>query len=141
MIAGLGPLSGRVLKDRWRRTGWAPTLQMMPLALLGAILAVSVTLSLSGPPSRAVPLVKADPVQVAAAPPKPLKPMQRLFTVTSETAQLRTGPNEVFEVLATLARGDRVTSLEADPSGAWLRVMRSDGTVGFIAAAQVRPAD
>jgi hypothetical protein len=108
---------------------------MMPLALLGAVVATGVTLSLPTP-AMTKPSSKPAPA-VVQAPPKP----QRTFKVVAETAPMRTGPNEIFELVATLTRGDRVTSLEADPTGTWLRVMRPDGTAGFIATAQLGPAE
>ena len=134
MVASFTPPPTRVLKDRWSQPGWAPTLQMLPLALFGAIVAGSITLSL--PHSLFTMPRPAAPAVIETAP-TPAKSPLRSFSVTSETAALRTGPNEVFEVVATLSRGDKVTSLEIDPGGAWLRVAQPDGTVGFLPTAQL----
>jgi curved DNA-binding protein CbpA len=137
LIAALGPPGGRVLRDRWARPGWSPSLQVAPLALLAGAIAMSITIALRQPPPPA-------PRPVAKVVPPPVLPpvkILRVFAVAAETAPLRTGPNDAFEVIASLARGTRVTSLETDPGGAWLRVVLDDGRTGFIAADQLGPAD
>jgi hypothetical protein len=141
MIAEFKPPPTRLLKDRWGRPGWAPMAQMMPLALLVAIVAGTTTVNLRThalhKPKHPVSAPTAPAPAAAKATPKSAP---RIFKVSAESATLRTGPNDVFEPVALLKRGERVTSLEADPGGAWLRVMCGDGTVGFISTAQLAAA-
>ncbi len=135
MIAGIGLPTGRVLKDRWAQPGWAPTIQLLPLALFGAILAMSTTIALrtSGPPTPIA--VKPAPTVVETL---TLKLPPQKFNVVADGAVLRNGPGDVFDVVAMLDKGDQVTAFETDPSGAWVRVTLDDGrTMGFVASASL----
>jgi curved DNA-binding protein CbpA len=152
LLVQLGPGTGRVLKDRWSRPGWAPMLQVMPLALIVGILAATVWLSI--PSSHSAPL---RPVaQAAVARPKPAPPPVReakpresaagedasarqAYFVAMDQAPLRTGPAETFHIVSSLKFGTPVTALEVDPRGDWVRVALDDGSTGFVALVHLRP--
>ena len=134
MIATIGLPTGRVLKDRWSQPGWAPTIQILPLALVGAIIAMSATIAIRTPGPSTPVAVKPAPAVVETL---ELKPAPTAFNVVSEVAVLRTGPSDVFEVVTTLAKGDQVIALETDPTGAWMRVSLEDGRMGFVASANL----
>jgi hypothetical protein len=146
MIAEFNPPPTRVLKDRWSRPGWAPMAQMLPLALLVAVVVGTTTVNLrthalhKAKHPASAPTVSAPAATKTAPKSAPRISTSRIFKVSAESATLRTGPNDIFEPVALLKRGERVTSLEADPGGAWLRVVCDDGTVGFISTAQLAAA-
>jgi hypothetical protein len=130
MIAALGPPSGRVLKDRWSRPGWAPMVQILPLAIGVAAAAGTLTMSLRAPSPR--------PSGVETVPPTVLAP-SRSYDVIGAAVVLRSGPSEVFEPIADLRKGARVIALEPDATGPWLRVALPDGTIGFLPTAELAP--
>ena len=47
MVASFSPPPTRVLKDRWSRPGWAPMVQILPLAVFGAMIAAAATFAAS----------------------------------------------------------------------------------------------
>jgi uncharacterized protein YgiM (DUF1202 family) len=134
MIAAIGLPTGRVLKDRWSQPGWAPTIQILPIALVGAIVAMSATIAVRTP-DASIPAAKPAAALVETP------PAAKAFNITSEIAVLRTGPADAFEVVTTLTKGEQVIPLENDPSGAWMRVLLGDGRTGFVTASSVGPAN
>ncbi|TAL00999.1 MAG: hypothetical protein EPO08_11790 [Rhodospirillaceae bacterium] len=141
LLAALGPGSGRVLKDRWTRPGWAPMVQALPLALVVGIIAGAVTIAL---PQSAPAHHKAIPQLIAVKETPPVRSIEspaprQTYIVATETAAVRTGPANTFQVLTTLRHGATVTALEVDPRGDWLRVVLLDGSTGFIALGELQP--
>jgi curved DNA-binding protein CbpA len=147
LVASLGPNTGRVLKDRWAKSGWAPIAQVLPLAVIIGVFSGVVALTLPNPFERrrhAPQFVQPHappPVQT----PRPAVPepgrARQMYTVTVDGAEVRTGPAESFHVIAKLKHGTKVTALEVDPRGDWLRASMPDGTTGFIALTELRPAE
>ena len=144
LLTELGPGTGRVLKDRWAKPGWAPMVQILPLALTVGLIAAVVTLFLPRIGTayhRATPAIvthKEAPAPVARARETPAP--QQTYVVAMDKATVRTGPANGFQEQTYLKRGANVTAIEVDPRGDWLRVILPDGTTGFIALADLRPA-
>ncbi len=63
----------------------------------------------------------------------------RVFSVTANSASLRTGPGANYQLVAVLTQGTIVLATEVDPGGEWLRIMTADGTAGFIQLEQLSP--
>lgn len=144
--AFLQPLSGysRSIKDRWAKPGWAPMLQVLPLAIIVAALSTLLTFSTPAPLTTLVTDFFAR--VTAPAPPTPLPDItvvERVYSVTREGAALRTGPGESYQLAAVLKSGALVLAKEVAPDGIWLRVETSDGSPGFISmqdlTADVKP--
>jgi len=80
----LGPGTGRVLKDRWSRPGWAPMLQVFPLALIVGILAATVSLSIPASypqPHKPVAHIAAPKIMPA---PQPATLARQVYSVAVE---------------------------------------------------------
>lgn len=54
------------------------------------------------------------------------------LTITGNTLRVRTGPGTNYEVVTSLAKGDKVTKLGQD--GEWYRIQTSDGKTGYISS-------
>lgn len=52
------------------------------------------------------------------------------LTVTGNTLRVRSGPGTNYEVVSSLAKGDKVTKLGQE--GDWYRIQTSDGKTGYI---------
>ena len=103
------------------------------------ILAGLVTMALPSAPPLHVNHSVARPSQ-AVGRPHPAPHSHQTYAVTVEHAAVRTGPAQTFEIEALLARGTKVTALEVDPRGDWLRVSLADGMTGFVSLTELRPA-
>jgi hypothetical protein len=143
LTATFGPSSGRVLRDRWARAGWAPMVQVLPLALIVGFLAATGYVSFNTPriaPPKVAPVAQAITAKPKPAPaPKPETPPRQVYTIAVEKAALHTGPAETFKTITMLKFGTAVTALEIDPRGEWVRVALGDGSTGFVAFEQLRP--
>ena len=53
--------------------------------------------------------------------------------VTSETLNVRSGPDTQFEAVARLARGDALTVVGQSDGCAWLKVLTAQGSLGWVA--------
>jgi len=149
LLLSLSSYPARPLKDRWNSPGWAPTVQLLPLAII--VGAISMSLTLLSPVSLTA-LVKdtldgfGQPANVAIPAPPALHPVPavpagsgRVYSIATLQANLRTGPGANYRLLAILAKGTVVLVTEADPAGQWLRVVTPDGAAGFVAANQLSP--
>lgn len=142
----LAPLSAsmgnaaRAIKDRWAKPGWAPMVQILPLALIiGGLSTFAVT-------STPVPLTDmAQDLYAKFISPKTGAPNQteevvgRVYSVTKDGAAVRTGPGASYQMEAMLKTGTLVLATETAPDGQWLRVVTSDGTAGFVAVGELTP--
>lgn len=54
------------------------------------------------------------------------------LTITGNTLRVRTGPGTNYEVVTSLAKGDKVTKLGVE--GEWYRIQTSDGKTGYISS-------
>jgi curved DNA-binding protein CbpA len=147
LLLSMSAFQARSIKDRWARPGWAPLAQLAPIAL--AVGALSLSVSLSAPKSLseyARDLVAPAPSQAPRQP--PLAPsaaapsdirLGRVYAVSAEQTQLRTGPAESFRVLALLTKGSVLLVTEADAGGQWVRVTLGDGAEGFVEAKDLTP--
>ncbi len=140
----LAPLGGasRVIKDRWSKPGWAPMVQVLPLAVIVGGLSTALVYSTPAPLTTMARDLYArllGPAPVSP-PEKPEAPVAgRVYSVTKEGAAVRTGPGAGYHLEAMLKTGTLVLATEAAPDGAWLRVVTSDGTVGFMSVTEVSP--
>ncbi|PKO20488.1 MAG: hypothetical protein CVU38_19840 [Chloroflexi bacterium HGW-Chloroflexi-1] len=66
--------------------------------------------------------------------PSPTQPPTVSCRVTSDTLNVRGGPGTIYPKQAELRQGDRLTVLERDADGKWLRVRTPDGNEGWVAA-------
>ncbi|MEQ9449670.1 MAG: DnaJ domain-containing protein [Rhodospirillaceae bacterium] len=139
LLMSLSAYPARTLKNRWAKPGWAMLTQLLPLALI--VTAISMTAALSAPTSL-TDMARSLFAIEREAPTQPTQPgaqsvnentIGRVFSVAAETASLRTGPGESYQLVAVLAKDTVVLATEFDPSGAWLRIVTADGTEGFIA--------
>ena len=152
LLLSLSSYPARPLKDRWAKPGWAATAQLMPLALIVGVLAMSATLMA---PTSLTALVKgmfnSDDKPNARPPaltpvtsmpqgtPAPAVPTGRVFSVIAKQANLRTGPGDNYQLVSVLGQGTLVLVTETDPSGQWLRITTPDGANGFMAVSQLSP--
>lgn len=54
------------------------------------------------------------------------------LTITGNTLRVRTGPGTSYDVVTSLAKGDKVTKLGVE--GDWYRIQTSDGKTGYISS-------
>ena len=154
LLSSLSGHPARPLKNRWSDPGWAPTVQILPLALIIAALSMSVTMSGLSPfrtaKNAAVAAVrwleKPMAPRTSESPGPPSPPSQtskaavgRVFSVTADNTAVRTGPGATYQMVAALALGSVVLVTETDPSGAWLRITTPDGAAGFVPASALSP--
>jgi curved DNA-binding protein CbpA len=130
--------SARAIKDRWAKPGWAPTVQVLPLAVIAGSLG---TLTAYSTP---VPLttLATDFYQRLTAPtevPAPSVVVGRVYSVMKDGAAVRTGPAGSYQMEAMLKAGTLVLATETAPGGAWLRIVTSDGTAGFMTMDELSP--
>jgi hypothetical protein len=69
------------------------------------------------------------PTQKPSAIPTPAPPA----IVTSETLNVRSGPDTQFEAVARLSRGDALTVVGQSDACNWLKVLTAQGTLGWVA--------
>lgn len=138
LLLSLSAHSSRTLKNRWAKPGWAATVQVLPLAIVVAVASMIATVKAPVPltemvknvfvfESGEIPLTDATPEQRLTE-----EVIGRVLSVAVETAHLRTGPGSNYQLVTVLAKGAVVLATESDPSGAWLRVVTTDGTTGFM---------
>lgn len=53
------------------------------------------------------------------------------------TADVRTGPDEIFDITGSIASGEQADILAVNPTGAWYLVQASDGTQGWVPLAAI----
>lgn len=141
----LAPLGGatRAIKDRWAKPGWAPMVQILPLAVIVAGLSTFVVYSTPAPLTvmakdlydRAVALMDSSP----AAPAEMINIAGRVYSVTRDGGAVRTGPGASYQLEAVLKIGALVLATETAPDGEWLRIVTSDGTAGFMSSKELSP--
>ncbi len=142
--AFLAPLGGtsRVIKDRWAKAGWAPMAQILPLAVIVGGLSTALVYSAPTPLTR----IALDVYERLVAPAPAVPPdvpeghvAGRVYSVAKEGTAVRTGPGASYQLEAMLKAGTLVLATETAPDGAWLRIVTSDGTAGFVAVGDVTP--
>ena len=139
LLMSLSAHPSRTLKNRWAKPGWAPTLQLMPLALIIAVVSMTITLntpvSLTNLVNRIVAerTIETPETEVSPTPTAAQDVVGRLLRVTADTANLRTGPGANYQLINVLKKDAIVLATESDPSGEWLRVTVEDGVNGFMA--------
>lgn len=163
LLGSLAQHPARPLKNRWSEPGWAPMVQVLPLALIVA--AISMTVTMSGlSPIRSItdgvqtavrgissfmekPLPgfgapDSEPVQSDASQPSTAVrggAIGRVYSIAVDSTAVRTGPGATYQVLAVLSQGTVVLVTESDPTGAWYRVTTAEGTQGFVPMPSVSP--
>jgi len=133
--AVLAPLGGysRVIRDRWSKPGWAPMVQVLPLAVIVAALSTLLSYSTPTPLSTMVrDFYGRSTLTAPQTPPATKVPVGRVYTVTADGAALRTGPGANYHLDALLKAGTLVLATETSPDGRWLRVATTDGAAGFM---------
>lgn len=142
----LQPLGGasRAIKDRWAKPGWAPMVQLLPLAVIVGGLSTAFTYSTPAPLStmakdlygRAMTWVSSvtDP-----APEPEADVIGRVYSVKKDGAAVRTGPGPSYQMEAMLKTGALVLATETAPDGDWVRVVTADGTAGFMTTEDLTP--
>lgn len=137
----LQPLSGagRAIKDRWNKPGWAPALQIAPLAVLVVGIAMATSLSAPAPLSTMARDLYGHVTALMQDTPEDAEPAEvivagRVYSVARDNAPLRTGPDDSYRLEAMLKMGTLVLATETNPDGTWLRVETSDRGVGFMRA-------
>jgi hypothetical protein len=147
LLLSLSSHPARALKDRWAKPGWSATAQLLPLALVVGVIAMSATLlapiSLTGAATR---MLNNGLPQMFSRAPEDAPPLAdnatiigRVFSVSAQQANLRTGPGNNYQLLSVLKQGSIVLVTESDPSGVWLRVTTADGANGFMNVSQLSP--
>jgi hypothetical protein len=145
----LAPMGGasRAIKDRWAKPGWAPMVQILPLAIIVGGLSTFIAFSTRAPLTE---MAKEYYERLTAPPDGPAPTattadvIGRVYSVTKEGAAVRTGPGANYQMEALLKIGTLVLATETAPDGQWLRIVTSDGTAGFVAVAELTadvPAD
>ncbi len=138
LLVSLSAHPSRTLKNRWAKPGWAPTLQLMPLALIIAVVSMTITLNTPVSLTNLINRIVAERNTVAPdtealpAPAAAQDVVGRLLRVTVDTANLRTGPGANYQLINVLKRDAIVLATESDPSGEWVRVTVEDGVNGFM---------
>ncbi len=142
----LAPLSAsmgnaaRAIKDRWAKPGWAPMVQILPLALiLGGLSTFAVTSTPLPLTDMAQNLYAKLTASAARGPDLKEEAVGRVYSVTKDGAAVRTGPGASYQMEAMLKTGTLVLATETAPDGRWLRVVTSDGTAGFMVVGELTP--
>jgi hypothetical protein len=130
--------ASRAIKDRWAKPGWAPMVQVLPLAIIVGGLSTFVSFSTPAPLTE---MAKALYARITApeAPATTTEVIGRVYSVTKEGTAVRTGPGASYQLEAVLKMGTLVLATETAPDGQWLRIVTSDGTAGFVAITDVSP--
>ncbi len=129
----------RAIKDRWSKPGWAPMVQVLPLAIIVGALSTFVSFSTPAPLTE---MAKSFYDRLTAPPVAPATTTDvvgRVYSVTKEGTAVRTGPGAGYQLEAVLKMGTLVLATETAPDGQWLRIVTSDGTAGFVAVTEVSP--
>lgn len=145
----LAPLGGtsRVIKDRWSKPGWAPMVQVLPLAVIVGGLSTALVYSTPAPLTtmardlytRLFDGSLFDSLPAPAFDEPEAEVAGRVYSVTKDGAVVRTGPGTSYQMEAMLKAGTLVLATETAPDGEWLRVVTSDGTTGFMSVTEVSP--
>jgi hypothetical protein len=61
--------------------------------------------------------------------------------VSSDTANVRSGPGTNYPSIGVLQQGDTVLVIATDADGAWYNILLTDGTTGWLAASVSEPVD
>ena len=144
--------AGRAIVDRWAKPGWAPMIQVMPLAVIVGGLSAFAAYSTPVPLTQMAKdlYTRFSALSAPAAPATQAAPaatpdiIGRVYAVSKDAAAVRTGPGQSYQLEAVLKIGTLVLATEAAPGGAWLRVVTSDGTSGWLATDEMTadlPAD
>ena len=150
LLVSLSSYPARSLKDRWANPGWAPAVQVLPLALIVGALSMAATLYSPRPLTATVKGWVASVEQLFQRDANPSTPtvnakgkkesvVGRVYSVIADTASLRTGPGPNYQLVTLATKGTLLLVVESDPSGQWLRVTTAEGASGFVAAYQVSP--
>lgn len=138
----LAPLGGvaRAIKDRWGKPGWAPMMQILPLAVILASLSTALVFSTPAPLTQMARdyLLRLSAPEARSEPPAiPADAVGRVYSVIKDGAAVRTGPGTSYQMEAMLKSGTLILATETAPDGKWLRIVTSDGTAGFIAISEL----
>ncbi|MCB2108228.1 MAG: hypothetical protein KDE14_11025, partial [Rhodobacteraceae bacterium] len=138
-LLSLSAYSARTIKDRWHEPGLAATVQVLPLAAVVGLIAMSVTLSADRSITATVkswfkPAPVAETVSASSAP-----SAGRIYAIKNDSVALRTGPSADYNAVKTISKGTLVLATEADPGGTWLRVVLMDRTSGFLPLSALTP--
>jgi curved DNA-binding protein CbpA len=154
LLGSLSAHPARPLKNRWAEPGWAPLVQIMPLALMIAALSMSVTMSGFSPiravkngyqsvaqfVTQSLPIFggsNSDPAQPSTD--VRTSAVGRVYSIAVDSTAVRTGPGATYQVAAILSKGTVVLVTETDPSGAWFRVVTAEGASGFVPQPALSP--
>lgn len=142
LLASLSAPAGgasRAIKDRWSKPGWAPMVQVLPLAVIVGGLSTFIAFSTPVPLTQMAETLYHRITAPTPAPAATTEVIGRVYSVTREGTAVRTGPDASYQLEAVLKAGTLVLATEAAPDGAWLRIVTSDGTAGFVAVSEVSP--
>ena len=64
-----------------------------------------------------------------------------MIVTADPAAAIRSGPGSTFRRSGIVFKGARVTVLERNGAGSWLRVRHASGLTGWMSAALLRPVD
>ncbi|UCC86696.1 MAG: protein kinase [Anaerolineales bacterium] len=150
VLVGAGVILSR-LPDRVEISG-GPVVVALPTATTAALAQVTITPTETAQatatatpqptptPSPTVtpsntPLPTATPTPAPTHTPTPTRtPTPPDAVVSAETANLRTGPGTVYDVVGQVERGDELRVVDRNAAGDWLRVVTQDGTRRWVSA-------
>ena len=138
VLASLGDVADKPLKNPWRQPGWMPMVHLAPAALIVVALSMSVSISTPAPLSRAVDTVR-DLFQGPGAGAGPAILLDTRYTTARRTV-LRTGPGDAYAPQVMLTAGVTVTPKELSQDGSWARIETAAGEVGFLNTSDLRSA-
>lgn len=158
LLGSLAQHPARPLKNRWGDPGWAPMVQVLPLALIVAGLAMTVTMSGFSPVRALTGAARSVADSVSSFMERPLPgfadkggdaaqpstavrggAIGRVYSIAVDSTAVRTGPGATYQVVAVLGQGTVVLVTESDPTGGWYRVSTADGTQGFVPLPSLSP--
>lgn len=132
--------AARAIKDRWAKPGWAPMVQVLPLALIvGGLGTFAVTSAPMPLTTMAQDLYAKLTAPATRVPDQTEEMIGRVYSVTRDGAAVRTGPGASYQMEAMLKTGTLVLATETAPDGQWIRVVTSDGTAGFMVVRELSP--
>lgn len=130
----------RAIKDRWAKPGWAPMVQVLPLAIIVGGLSTFAVYSAPAPLTTMAREFYASLTAPARAPvEKTESVIGRVYSVAKDSASIRTGPGTNYQMEAMLKTGTLVLATETAPDGRWVRVVTADGTAGFMSVDELTP--
>lgn len=133
LLASLSTRPPRRLKMRWARVARAAALQLVPVAVVGAVVAGLFLMTGNGS-WMGRPLETAEAARPAPPPPRPVSPPVRrgAYYVVSPRADVRDGPGPEHSSIGTLERFTTVEVLERQSDDDWLRIVAPGGVIGFV---------